>query len=388
MITPNGNRLHIGIFGSCNAGKSTLINALVGQDVAIVSDIAGTTTDAVYKAMEIKELGAVTLIDTAGYDDNTQLSEARLKVTNLAMVKTDIALLVIRGAITDVDIAFLNKLNSLEIATIIVHNTENVESWAVDARFDNKQIFVNARAKIGIETLVGAITKVAEKQSNDMSITAGYVSSGDTVILVMPQDGSAPSGRLILPQAQTIRELLDKGCTAICVTPQGYEECLNKLNTLPKLIITDSQVFDYVYKRTPKVLPLTSFSVLFARQKGDIAVYLEGAKAIEGLGSKSKVLIAEACSHAPQEEDIGRVKIPAMLKAKYGVTDFVICAGADYPDDLSSFDLIIHCGGCMFNRRHVLSRIDRAVAQNVPITNYGIAIAKLKGILDKILIMD
>lgn len=382
--TPKANRLHIGIYGRRNSGKSSLINAIIGQNVAIVSDVAGTTADPVYKAVEIKPLGACMVIDTAGYDDIGELGKKRVEATIKTLPSIDIALLVI-GSQSDerIDEEWIEKFQANNTPYIIVCNKFGEKNTPDICRvLDKNTVQVNALNGNGIRDL---ITKISElTQTLDKTILGDRVACGDTVILVMPQDKSAPKGRLILPQVQTIRELLDKGCIAICVTPQQLKNAIESLARPPKLIITDSQVFDKVYPLVPSETKLTSFSILFADYKGDIATFVEGAKAIEGLNAHSKVLIAEACTHAPESEDIGRVKIPALLRSRYGDMTIDIVAGNDFPEDLGDYDLIIHCGACMFNAKHVLSRINSAKTQNVPITNYGVTIAFLTGILDKV----
>lgn len=382
--TPRANRLHIGIYGRRNSGKSSLINAIVGQNVAIVSDVAGTTADPVYKAVEIKPLGACMVIDTAGYDDIGELGQKRVEATIKTLSSIDIALLV-RDSQSDerIDQEWIKKFKDNKTPYIIVYNLFDDEITPDFLTVSEENVVkVNALSGEGIPNLIAKISELT--QVVEKTIIGDRVACGDTVILVMPQDKSAPKGRLILPQVQTIRELLDKGCISICVTPEQLKQTLLILNRPPKLIITDSQVFDKVYPLVPAKTKLTSFSILFADYKGDISTFVEGAKAIERLNAQSKVLIAEACTHAPESEDIGRVKIPALLRSRYGDMSIDIVAGNDFPEELGEYDLIIHCGACMFNAKHVLSRISSAKAQNIPITNYGVTIAFLTGILDKV----
>lgn len=384
METNNANRLHIGIFGATNVGKSSLINAIVGQNVAIVSSVKGTTTDPVYKAMEINGLGAVRFIDTAGLGDDTELGVARTTATIKAMDLTDVALLVIDDE-TLIETAqdIVQNLDDREIPFIIVYNTHNDintlnthDFWSVF----NDIVTVNAKTGANIDKLIERIAALKKPVSR---ILDGIVSKGDKVLLVMPQDKSAPQGRLILPQVTVIRELLDIGAIGIF---SGVDELSQAMHNSEKidLVITDSQVFKEVSEIVPRDIPLTSFSVLLSAEKGDMAVFLDGALAMDNLKSDSKVLIAEACTHIPQNEDIGRVKIPNLLKKVYGITNVSFVNGSDFKDNLIGYDLIIHCGGCMYNRRFMMARVNKAIRAGVPITNYGIAIAKMNGILDRI----
>ncbi len=388
--TPSANRLHIGIFGKRNAGKSSLINALTGQKTALVSPVAGTTTDPVYKAMELRGVGPVVFIDTAGLDDEGELGALRVEKTRQAADKTDIALLVLDAA-PDVERQWLTLFQEKKIPVLAVLGKADTlpdpqaTAAALHESLGLRVLPVSAQEGTGIEALRAAIVESLPADYDAISITGDLANRGDTVLLVMPQDIQAPKGRLILPQVQTIRELLDKGCTAVCTTADRIDEALAALAKPPELIITDSQVFPLVEKKRPPESRFTSFSILMAAYKGDIEQFAAGAKTIGELTESSRVLIAEACTHAPMEEDIGRVKIPALLRKKIGqglTIDFV--RGADFPDDLSGYDLVIHCGACMFNRRHVLSRLSQAQRQGVPMCNYGIAIAYLTGILDKV----
>ncbi len=384
-----GTRLHIGIFGRRNAGKSSFINALTEQDVAIVSDTLGTTADPVYKNMEIRDVGPCVLIDTAGFDDTGALGLRRVEKTEKALEKTDVAILVFAGIFSDEDAAWVDKCRSRKIPVLPVLNktdigeTEGVAE-AAEAACGRAILRVSAAEKTGFEAVRKALRPFG---AEERSITGRVCRDGDHVMLIMPQDAAAPKGRLIMPQVQTIRELLDRGCTVTATTPQAMEAALSRCATPPDLIITDSQAFKTVHEKAPQGVALTSFSVLLADVKGDAETFLKGAEAIERLQAGDKVLIAEACTHAPATEDIGRVKIPALLRKKIGQTLSVdVVGGDDFPKDLSPYSLIIHCGACMFNRRHVLSRIAAAEAADVPITNYGMTIAKLTGILDKVVI--
>ena len=389
--TPNANRLHIGFFGKRNSGKSSLINAFTGQSVSIVSDVAGTTTDPVYKAMEINGIGACVLIDTAGFDDVGELGKIRVEKTELASEKTDVAIMVFSDDNIEQELFWIEKFKQQKTPFIPVISKidirANAEIFAnfVEEKTGTKPILVSSEKLTGIGDLKNMVVRLAPVDFGETSITADLCTEDDSVLLVMPQDIQAPKGRLILPQVQTIRELLDKKCMVTCTTTDKIDKTLSMLKNPPKLIITDSQVFKTVYEKKPKESMLTSFSVLFAGLKGDLTYYMEGAKAVENLTENSKVLIAECCTHAPMAEDIGRVKIPRMLRNRFGENlQIDMVSGTDYPKDLTGYDLIIQCGACMFNRKYVLSRIDRAKSQKVPMTNYGVVIAHLTGILDKI----
>ena len=389
--TPNANRLHIAIFGRCNSGKSSLINALTGQDTALVSAVPGTTTDLVNKAMEIHGIGPCVFIDTPGFDDEGELGEMRIARTLQAIERTDIALLLCEDGDLEEEQQWIQQLNSRHIPVILILNKSARRECAADvaARIEKvcgkTPITVSAKEHTGIEAVYQAILRKLPTDFGQQTITGNLVQEGDLVLLVMPQDIQAPKGRLILPQVQTMRELLDKKCLVMSCTTDQLANTLEALSRAPQLIITDSQVFHEVYRLKPESSLLTSFSVLMAGYKGDIHYYIESAAAIGSLTPQSRILIAEACTHAPLSEDIGRVKLPRLLRKKVGESLHIdIVSGTDFPTDLSSYELIIHCGGCMFNRKYVLSRIDRARCQHIPMTNYGVAIACLNGILDKI----
>lgn len=389
--TPNANRLHIAIFGRCNSGKSSLINALTGQDTALVSAVPGTTTDLVNKAMEIHGIGPCVFIDTPGFDDEGELGEMRIARTLQAIERTDIALLLCEDGDLEEEQQWIQQLNSRHIPVILILNKSDRRECAADvaARIEKvcgkTPITVSAKEHTGIEAVYQAILRKLPADFGQQTITGNLVQEGDLVLLVMPQDIQAPKGRLILPQVQTMRELLDKKCLVMSCTTDQLANTLEALSRAPQLIITDSQVFHEVYRQKPESSLLTSFSVLMAGYKGDIHYYIESAAAIGSLTPQSRILIAEACTHAPLSEDIGRVKLPRLLRKKVGESLHIdIVSGTDFPTDLSSYELIIHCGGCMFNRKYVLSRIDRARCQHIPMTNYGVAIACLNGILDKI----
>lgn len=389
LTTPTSERVHVSLFGRTNAGKSTLMNRLVGYDAAIVSPTAGTTTDPVQKAIEINGLGAAVIIDTPGLDDFTELGGERMARTAKVLDKTDIAIVLFTDEGGDAEYRIIEECRVREIATIVVLNQVDVlaSKQAVADKIRERSgldvIAVSALTGEGIEALRSAI--VACQSQEERLITEGFCKAGDRVLLVMPQDKAAPKGRLIQPQVQTIRELLDRGCIPVCCTPDRMAEALAALGSAPELIITDSQAFNDVYSLKPEGSTLTSFSILFARYKGDIKLFVEGVKALENITESSRILIAEACTHTPQNEDIGRVKLPRILRKKFGEgLSIDIVGGAEYPEDLTKYDLVIHCGACMFNRRHVLSRIERARKQGVAITNYGVILAALGGIIDRV----
>lgn len=468
--TPRAGRLHIGIYGRRNAGKSSLINALTGQDIALVSDAPGTTTDPIYKSMELHPVGPVVFIDTAGFDDEGTLGRLRVERTAGVVDKTDVGIIVIdnedlekaapAGAVLAEEKLWAEKLAEKNVPLIFVlnkcdemqapgesgaltescgsqpagsHGSHSAEAAGTSANVDAvvttasgqptalaadtaasvsadpqgdgraatataaaaiaelagkwPVIKVSALHKTGIEELRQAIEQSVPEDFLREKILGDMVEEGGLVLLVMPQDIQAPKGRLILPQVQTLRELLDRKCTAVATTADGFERALSALNRVPDLIITDSQCFGQVYEKKPAESALTSFSVLFAAYKGDIDKFVLGASLLNDMTENSRVLIAEACTHVPLSEDIGREKIPNLLRKKFGKgIEVVNVCGNDFPsvEELKGFDLVIHCGACMFNRKHVMSRIAAAEAAGVPITNYGVVLAKLTGILDKI----
>ena len=386
--TPTANRLHIALFGRRNSGKSSLINALTGQDAALVSDIPGTTTDPVNKAMELHGIGPCVIIDTPGFDDEGTLGEMRIERTLKAIERTDIALLLCEGNNLQEEAAWMQQLKAKNIPVILILNKADIRkdiSSLIEQELGEKPLLVSAKEKRGMEDIRLAILEKLPQDFEQPSITGNLVSENDLVVLVMPQDIQAPKGRLILPQVQTMRELLDKKCLVMSCTTDKLPQTLQALARPPKLIITDSQVFKTVYEQKPVESLLTSFSVLMAGYKGDIRQFIEGASAIDRLTENSRVLIAEACAHAPMTEDIGRVKIPRLLRKKIGEgLQIDMVSGSDFPKDLSGYDLIIHCGACMFNRKHVMNRLENASSQQIPMTNYGITLAHLMGILDKI----
>ena len=406
--TPKANRVHIGFFGRCNAGKSTLINMLTDQPVSLVSEVAGTTTDPVSKSMEILPLGPVVITDTAGIDDTSELGALRIGKSEEIIKKINLAVYVLRNdeAPTADDMMWLNKLkqNNVPIALFINEiNASDSESAHdndsngndtnlnyVDAYPDLSAIatvvgstdFTSNRDRLTLLDLLGGLTPLDVE--GEQSLLQGLVDPGDTIILVCPIDSAAPKGRLILPQVQTIREILDhKGLALVCQTEE-LPTMLNKLSQKPKLVITDSQAFEAVNALTPADIPLTSFSILMARFKGKLQDLVTGVKALNNLKPGARVLISEGCTHRRQCDDIGTVKIPMWLKKK-GYTDLQLefTSGGAFPKDVSGYDLIIHCGACMLTRREVLRRIDCAVVQGTPIVNYGVLIASLHGILER-----
>ena len=389
--TPSANRLHVALFGRRNSGKSSLINALTGQDTALVSDIPGTTTDTVSKAMEIQGIGPCLFIDTPGFDDEGELGEMRIIRTLKAIEQTDIALLLCEDEAHEEEKKWMKQLEEKNIPVILLLNKADIRKdiaptlLRIEKDCGQKPLVISAKERTGIKKIHQAILEKLPADFGQQTITGDLAKEGDLVFLVMPQDIQAPKGRLILPQVQTMRELLDKKCLVMSCTTDQIASTLQALSRPPKLIITDSQVFHTVYEQKPADSLLTSFSVLMAGYKGDIHYYIEGASAIDCLTPQSRVLIAEACTHAPATEDIGRVKLPRMLRKKIGEElQIDIVAGTDFPEDLTPYHLIIHCGACMFNRKYVLNRIDNARKQQIPMTNYGVAIAHLNGILDKI----
>ena len=389
--TPQSERLHIALFGRRNAGKSSLINALTGQQIALVSDMPGTTTDPVMKSMEILPLGPCVLIDTAGFDDTGTVGDLRVERTREVIKQTDIAIIVTDASSLDDEMRWAGLLKQANVPYVTVLNKVDLMKEVPSTlladmakRLGCDVIPISALNGTGLEVLRQTLAGLMP-ESDKRSLTGGLAQKGDTVLLVMPQDPQAPKGRLILPQVQTLRDLMDKGCIAVCCTTEDIDSSLAALREPPRLIITDSQVFDIVEKKKPAGSLLTSFSVLMAAHKGDIRFFVRSAMAIDRMTEQSRVLIAEACTHAPLAEDIGREKIPRMLRQRIGQGLTVdIVAGKDFPEDVTSYDLVIHCGGCMFNRKFMLSRVEQCRRQGTPMTNYGITIAHIKGILDKV----
>lgn len=384
--TNSGNRVHIGFFGKVNAGKSSLINAFANREISIVSDHPGTTTDPVYKSIELQSLGPALLMDTAGLVDRTDLGAARTKRTKEVLEKTDLAIIVVTSSDLEVEKDLLKSLKDRP-RIIAINKIDKLSQDEIQAIKDQLQgetlVEVSAVEKISIDKLLDAILEFAPKA--DDQLFDHMVEEKDLVFLVVPQDIAAPKNRLILPQVQALRELLDRNAISIMVKLEELDDALGLVNKKPDLIVADSSVFLQVYEKKPADVKLTSFSVLFAKLKGDIDEFVKGAQAFESLGPGSKVLIAESCAHAPTEEDIGRVKIPKLIRKKFG-QEIIIenVSGPVLPENLESYDLIIQCGGCMQNKKSIQSRIEKSREKNIPITNYGIALAYFMGILDKI----
>ena len=382
--TVSAERVHIGFFGRRNAGKSSLVNALAGQEVSIVSPVKGTTTDPVKKAMELLPLGPVLLTDTPGYDDEGGLGELRVKKTREALARTDIAVLVADAAVglTDADRELLKLFEERRLPHVVVCNKSDLTDG--DTITEKDALRVSAVTGEGIAALKERLGSFAEALKTDKKIVADLVTPGDTVILVIPIDGAAPKGRIILPQQQTLRELLDHRCAALCCQPEELPGVLGTLKTPPALVVTDSQVFGKVDVMLPKEIPLTSFSILFARYKGELRQLAEGAAVLSELKDGDRVLIAEGCTHRRQCGDIGTEKLPRWIEAYCGAKpEFSFTSGTGFPEDLTSYRLIVHCGGCMLNAAEMGDRLRRAAEAGTPMVNYGVAIAKMHGILDR-----
>ena len=387
--TPAAERVHIGIFGKRNAGKSSVINAITGQSIAIVSDVKGTTTDPVIKTMELLPLGPVVIIDTPGLDDIGALGELRIQKAYQMLNKTDLAVLVIDVSIgiTEEDKKILGRIKEKDIPYIVVWNKIDLLSRLSEREQGipaEKQIQISTKTGKNILALKELIAKQAPNAKNEHPLVSDLLNPGDFVVLVVPIDSSAPKGRLILPQQQTIREILDSGSTAIVVKDTELEETIQKLGHLIKLVITDSQVFQQVVAILPPEIPLTSFSILFARYKGNLKTLANGAKALDTLDNEDTILISEGCTHHRQCNDIGTVKLPRLIQKHTGKKiNFAFTSGTEFPEDLSPYRMIIHCGGCMLNEREMKYRLKCAEDQHVPITNYGTAIAHMNHILKR-----
>lgn len=389
--TPSSERVHIGIFGNSNAGKSSLINAITGQNLAIVSEAKGTTTDPVYKAMELLPLGPVMIIDTPGIDDEGVLGSLRIQKAYQVLNKTDIALVIIDAAVgpSAEDLRLIERINTKKIPLLIVINkceTINEDKkTAYQALLSNgKLLFVSAEQKLNIFELKEAIAQTVPADENKAQIVADLLSPSDFVVLVVPIDSAAPKGRLILPQQQTIRDILEADAAAIVVKENELTNTLQNLGKRPKLVITDSQVFKKVAAETPADILLTSFSILFARYKGNLQTAVQGVTALDSLEDGDKILIGEGCTHHRQCDDIGTVKLPRWIKEYTGKNpEFIFTSGTEFPLNLSPYKMIIHCGACMLNEREMQYRIKCAVDQNIPFTNYGITIAYINGILKR-----
>lgn len=383
--TPSSERIHIGFFGNRNAGKSSVVNKVTGQEIAVVSDTLGTTTDPVYKSMELLPLGPVMIIDTPGFDDFGELGEKRVKKTKQVLNKTDVSVLVVDSAcgITETDKNLISLFNEKNIPYIIAYNKSDI------LKTDNlseKEILISAKTGEGIFELKEKIAHLVKEDGERKRIAGDLINKGDIVVLVTPIDESAPKGRIILPQQQTIRDILDADGILLVTKETELKSALDKLGAMPKMVICDSQVFEYVSKIVPESVPLTSFSILMARYKGYLKSAVSGICAVESLKKGDTVLIAEGCTHHRQCNDIGTVKIPTWLK-KYTNKNINIktVSGLEFPEDLSGISLIIHCGGCMLNEREVRYRMKTAEDSGVPMTNYGVLIAYMKGILPRAL---
>lgn len=389
--TPRSDRVHIALFGRRNAGKSSIINALTGQDISIVSSIKGTTTDPVYKAMELLPLGPVVFIDTPGLDDDSELGELRIQKTYEVLNKSDVALLACdESGVGPFEEKILKLIKDKNIPVIILLNKSDLarnESALLEkyeAVFKTKVMPISAATGRGIEDLKLQLSKILPDDDSRFCIVRDLLSPLDIAVLVVPIDKAAPKGRLILPQQQTIRDILEADAISVVVKENGLKEALESLGRPPRMVITDSQAFEKVSADTPPQIPLTSFSILFARYKGDLETLAAGAKAVESLKDGDTILIAEGCTHHRQTDDIGTVKIPRWLRKYTGKElNFEFSSGIKYPNQLSKYALIVHCGGCMLNRREMLYRINVAKENGVPIVNYGVLIAYLQGILKR-----
>ncbi|MGL4912384.1 MAG: [FeFe] hydrogenase H-cluster maturation GTPase HydF [Romboutsia sp.] len=390
--TPQSVRVHIGLFGKRNAGKSSIINAISNQEISIVSDIAGTTTDPVFRPIEILPIGPCVLIDTAGFDDVGSLGQLRINKSLDILSKTDIALLVVDSTIgiSKDDLSLIESFKSKNIPHILVLNK-------IDALNNNSQqiknnlvncpiVSISAKDRVGIESLKKEIINTIPKEFNNFSLLGDLIKPGDFIVLIIPIDKAAPKGRLILPQQQVIRDILDSGAIAIITKEDSLNEILSNLSSKPKLIITDSQVFKKVNELSPPDIPLTSFSILFARAKGDLDELVKGCEAIDKLKNGDKILIAEGCTHHRQDDDIGTFKIPNMIKNKTNKNiTFDFASGISFSNDLSKYALVVHCGACMMNKNAMLSRIQTCRELDIPIVNYGVLMAYANNILDKTL---
>ncbi|MBQ3151365.1 MAG: [Clostridia bacterium] len=382
--TPSGERLHIAFFGKRNAGKSSLVNAFTGQDIAIVSDVPGTTTDPVYKAMELLPLGPVQIIDTPGIDDVGELGALRVQKTKQVLNKTDIAVIAVDSAvgIADTENELISIIRSKEIPFVVAYTKADLLS-AVPSDPDNG-IYVSSKTGFNITELKELVAKISTSEEKPRPLVSDLLNEGDVCVLVVPIDKAAPKGRLILPQQQTIRDILDSGASALVCRDTELSKTLCSLSEQPKIVITDSQAFDFVSKAVPDCVPLTSFSILMARYKGDLPTVVSGAFSLDNLEDGDKILIAEACTHHRQCNDIGTVKLPHLIRKYTGAEpDFHFCSGKDFPDDLLEFRLVVHCGGCMITEREMRYRLSVCKDQNIPITNYGILIAHINGILNR-----
>ncbi len=381
--TPSGERVHISFFGKRNVGKSSLVNAVTGQALSVVSDVKGTTTDPVKKAMELLPIGPVLIIDTAGFDDEGTLGKMRVNKTKEVLSKTDVAVFVTDNEVlSDIEKDFVSLVNARKIPLITVHNKADLLKEIPKPSVN--EIWVSAKENVNITELKNLIGSLSESKYNTRRIVADLIKPLDTVILVTPIDESAPKGRLILPQQQTIRDILDAGAIPVVCRDTELETALSKLKTPPSMVITDSQAFGRVSKLVPRDIPLTSFSILFARYKGSLAMQVRGAALLSKLKTGDKILISEGCTHHRQCGDIGTVKIPAWIENFSGAKpEYVFTSGGQFPDDLSEYKLVVHCGGCMLNEAEMKHRTQLAILSGVPVVNYGVAIAHMNGILQR-----
>ncbi len=382
--TPSGERVHVAFFGKRNVGKSSLVNAFTDQDLAIVSSVKGTTTDPVYKAMELLPLGPVMIIDTPGIDDEGDLGLLRVKKTRAVLNKCDVAIIVTDGTrpLDGEEEALISAVKEKGIPYVIVKNKADLLPSVPEA--DGSAIWVSAEKKINIVPLREKVASLTATEEAKRRIVGDLLSPADTVVLVVPIDKAAPKGRLILPQQQTIRDVLDSGASALICRDSELTATLGKLSSPPRMVITDSQVFGKVKSLVPNDVELTSFSILMARYKGDLALAVEGATALDGIRSGDRILIAEGCTHHRQCEDIGTVKLPAWIRKHTGAEpEFIFTSGGEFPEDLDSFKLVVHCGGCMLNEREMRYRLRSCRDRGIPVTNYGILIAYMNGILPR-----
>lgn len=380
----SAERVHIGFFGLRNAGKSSLVNAVTGQKLSLVSDVLGTTTDPVKKAMELLPMGPVVIIDTPGLDDTGELGEQRVARAKQMLAQTDVAILVVdaQKGLSAIDKELIDIFKSKDLPYIVAFNKSDLLESTPQPQ--TNEIYVSAEKNLNINELKEKIAHLSKDAENTKTLLGDLVNYGDTVVLVTPIDESAPKGRLILPQQQTIRELLEIGATTLVCRETELENTLNTLKELPKLVITDSQAFGYVSKIVPKNVMLTSFSILFARYKGDLKTAVSGASHLDNIKNGDKILISEGCTHHRQCKDIGTVKMPDWIREYTGKdVEFEFTSGTEFPEDTSPYALVVHCGGCMLNEKEMKSRIERSLNNGTPITNYGIAIAQMHGILKR-----
>lgn len=382
--TVSADRVHISFFGKRNVGKSSLLNSVTGQNISVVSDVLGTTTDPVKKAMELLPLGPVMIIDTPGFDDEGALGELRVEKTREILSKTDVAVLVVdfQGELDDREREFIALAEEKKLPLIIAHNKSDLLGEIPETKDNN--IWVSAVDNINISELKELLAGLSKSVKNERKIVSDLLDKGDAVVLVTPIDESAPKGRLILPQQQTIRDILDKGCIAIVTQVEELSKTLESLKNPPKMVITDSQAFEKVSSLVPESIPLTSFSILFARYKGNLPAQIKGAAVLSKLRDSDKVLIAEGCTHHRQCGDIGTVKMPMWIRRHSGKNpEFHFTSGGEFPKDLSEYRLVVHCGGCMLNEAEIKHRVMTAEKANVPVVNYGVAIAQMNGILNR-----